>query len=325
MAIDTSDAVELYRRMLRIRLAEERIAGIYPSDKIQSPVHLSIGQEAVSAGICLALRPTDHLHATYRGHGAYIAKGGDLGALFAELYGKESGCTRGRGGSMHLAAPDVGLMCSSAIVASTIPVAVGDALASAMRGRGRVAAALFGDGAIDEGVFFESANFAVLKRLPVVFVLENNGYAIQSKVRERHAHEELWRVAEGLGLAGARRDGDDAGEVFSTMREAVEDVRAGGPPRLIEYTTCRWCEHVGPNIDLDAGYRLPGEKARAEGRDPIRLAEESLRGRRGLPGAELERIREEVRREVEEAVAFAQRSGFPDPRTLCDYTFRAAS
>jgi TPP-dependent pyruvate/acetoin dehydrogenase alpha subunit len=324
MTTDKADTLELYRRMLRIRLSEEAIVRLYPTDKIQSPIHLSIGQEAVSAGLCMALRASDHLHSTYRGHGAYIAKGGSLQGLFAELYGKESGCARGRGGSMHLLAPEVGFMTCSAIVASTIPVAVGDALASALRGRSRVVAALFGDGAIDEGVFFESANFAALKRLPIVFVLENNRYAIHSRVRDRHAHEELWRLAEGLGLAGARHDGDDAGTVFSTAREAVEAVRSGGPPRLLEYTTTRWCEHVGPLMDLDAAYRPAGEKARAQRRDPLLLTRCDLRSRLGVPEKELKLLEEGAAREVSEAVAFAEQSPFPDPKTLCDFTFRAA-
>jgi TPP-dependent pyruvate/acetoin dehydrogenase alpha subunit len=155
--------LELYRTMLRIRLAELRIVDIYPTDKIQSPVHLSIGQEAVAAGVCRALKSSDHVLGTYRGHAIYIAKGGDMNGMFAELYGKATGCAKGRGGSMHLVAPEAGLMGCSAIVGGTIPVAVGDALAAKMEGRGRVAAVFFGDGALDEGVFFESANFAVLK------------------------------------------------------------------------------------------------------------------------------------------------------------------
>lgn len=305
----------LYRLMLKIRLAEERIVALYPSDKIQSPVHLSVGQEAVAAGVCLALAPDDHIHGTYRGHGVYIAKGGDLGRMFAELYGKDTGCARGKGGSMHLTAPEVGLVGCSAIVASLIPVATGDALAAQMQAGPRVVCSFFGDGAVDEGVFYESVNFAVLKGLPIVYVCENNGYAIHSRVPDRHKQTELFRLTEGLGLRGSRHDGNDARVVFKTMSRAVAAARRGKGPVLLEYMTNRWHEHVGPGTDFQEAYRHPKDRARAAQSDPLRIMEAVLK-RRGQSRERLDALAAEIGREVDRAVAFAEKSPFPPLESL---------
>ena len=300
--------LELYAVMLKIRFAEQRIISIYPTDKIQSPIHLCIGQEAVAAGVCRALRCSDRLYGTYRGHGIYIAKGGDLGRMFAELYGRDTGCARGKGGSMHLAAPEVGLVGCSAIVASLIPVATGDALAARMQGNDRVVCAFFGDGAVDEGVFFESVNFAVLKGLPIVYVCENNGYAVHSPVSDRHKQDKLYRLAEGLGLRGTRHDGNDAMAVFRAMSRAMESARRGGGPALLEYTTNRWYEHVGTDTDYNETYRNPADSSEATKNDPIKRAAARLK-RRGL-GRELAAVETAVRDEIDRAVAFAEISPF---------------
>jgi pyruvate dehydrogenase E1 component alpha subunit len=311
-----SVGIELYKAMLRIRLAEERVVSIYPTDKIQSPVHLSIGQEAIAAGVCLAMKPEDHIYGTYRGHGIYLAKGGSLDKMFAELYGKETGCAKGRGGSMHLVDASVGLMGCSAIVGSTIPVAVGDALAARMDGGKRVVVAFFGDGALDEGVFFESANFAVLKNLPILFVCENNGYGIHSKVSDRRAQTALHRIGGGLGLSGSRHDGNDADAVHQVASTALDQIRAGGPPRLLEFTTHRWHEHVGPGRDFAAAYRKKGEEALALKNDPLEISRRRLQTKHVAPPELLAKWREESAREVDRAVAFAEASPFPSPENL---------
>jgi TPP-dependent pyruvate/acetoin dehydrogenase alpha subunit len=315
-APDQSVSIKLYRTMLKIRLAELRVIAIYPTDKIQSPVHLSIGQEGVAAGVCLALRPADHVLGTYRGHAIYLAKGGNVERMFAELYGKETGCAKGRGGSMHLVDPSVGLMGCSAIVASTIPVAAGDALASQMDGRKRVVVVFFGDGALDEGVFFESANFAVLKNLPLIFVCENNGYGIHSKVSDRRKQTDLYRIGESQGLRGSRHDGNDAEAVYKTVSSAVDKVRRGGPPVFLEFTTFRWHEHVGPGQDFAAAYRRKGEKELAFSNDPLEKARKRLASKFGVSRAQFERWRREAEAEIDSAVAFAEASPFPDPATL---------
>lgn len=321
---DRALGLRLYETMLRIRLAEQRIIEIYPSDKIQSPVHLSIGQEAVSAGVSLALAEGDHLYGTYRGHGLFIARGAGLEKLYAELYGKDAGCTRGKGGSMHLFAPEVGLMGCSAIVGSMIPVAVGDALAAKTLGQKRVSAAVFGDGAVDEGVFFESVNFAALKKLPVLFVCENNKYAIHSKVADRHAQTRIARFGEGLGLKGKTLDGDDVFEVYKETRAAAESLRRGGAPVLLEFGTHRWHEHVGPGVDYRESYRLPGEETRAKRSDPLARAKAVLKKRWKVAEPELAAMETRLRAEVDAAVDFAEKAPFPAADRLDADTYAPA-
>ena len=313
--LDTPTALALYTLMFKIRRAEEKVAALYPSDKIQSPIHLSIGQEAVAAGVCYALETTDHLYGTYRSHGIYIAKGGDLKKLFAELYAKDTGCARGKGGSMHLVAPEVGLMGCSAIVASTIPLAVGDALAAKMKRDNRVAVAFFGDGAVDEGVFFESLNFASLKQLPVIFVCENNNYAVHSKVADRHAQPEIYRYGEALNVPGQRYDGDDAEVVYTSMRDTVKYVREKSRPVLLEYMTYRWAEHVGPGCDHEEGYRDHRKLRAALKNDPLKRAKKILQSLK-IPRKEIGACEKKVNQEIEAAVAFAEASPFPGPERL---------
>lgn len=313
---DRAVAEDLYRTMLRIRLAEERVVELYPTDKIQSPIHLSIGQEAIVAGVCKALEGGDRVYGTYRGHGLYVAKGGSMERMFAELYGRDTGCARGKGGSMHMAAPEVGMMGCSAIVASTIPVATGDALAARLQGLKRLTAVFFGDGGVDEGVFFESVNFAALKGLPILYVLENNGYAIHSKVGERHKRTELWRIGESLGLEGRRFDGNDVEQVYESAARAAGELRAGSGPLLLEYTTCRWYEHVGPRTDFQEAYHQEGDEERAKAGDPLRLAERALEARGWADSMALAAWRAEAASEIDAAVRFAEQSPFPGPERL---------
>lgn len=291
---------ELFARALRIRLAEERIITLYPSDKIQSPVHTSIGQEAVAVGVCEPLRKTDLLFCSYRGHAFYLAKGGSLRAFFAELYGKTTGCGGGKAGSMHLAAPEVGLMGASAVVASTIPHAVGAALAARRLGKDQIIVAAFGDGAVEEGVYHESLNFAALHRLPVIFLCENNGLAVHSKLGARQAFQILGHAA-AYGLPTAEvKEGWDFMRVREAFAAEVSAVRNGDGPRFIEIHTYRYREHVGPNEDFDAGYRSRAEFAAWRAKDPL-VAE----------GALVEKLRPAILREIDEAVAFAEASPWP--------------
>lgn len=325
MTIDRDTLTALYRAMLLTRRAEERVAAIYPTDKIQSPIHLSLGQEAIAVGVALALEPDDHLYGTYRGHGLYIARGGDLGAMFAELYGKDTGCCRGKGGSMHMIAPEVGLIGCSAIVGSTIPVATGAALAAKLDGGKRVIVADFGDGAVDEGVFFESLNFAALKKLPIIFVCENNNYAVHSRVSDRHARTDIFRYGEPLGVPGQRIDGEDVEAVYSSMRSLAADVRSGAGPRLVEYMTYRRHEHVGPGKDHKEKYRDQQKLAAALSRDPLRTAAQALRDRFGVAESEFARWEDEVLQKVDAAVAFAETSPFPSAEQLLDDVYAEAA
>jgi pyruvate dehydrogenase E1 component alpha subunit len=228
MDLDIPEATlrAMYITMLKIRRFEEKVAElIHPLNEIICPCHLYIGQEAVATGVCSALKKEDWVFSTHRSHGHYIAKGGDIKALMAELYGKETGCSRGRGGSMHLSSPEQGLPGSSAIVAGTIPLAVGAALAFSMQKRDSVSVAFFGDGAAGEGVFYESLNFASLKKLPVIFVCENNLYSTHLPISGCLAHIQIWEKAEAFNMPGIRVDGNNVVEVFQTAKRAIDDAR----------------------------------------------------------------------------------------------------
>lgn len=245
----------LYESLYLIRRAEEEIERIYPSDKIKSPVHLSIGQEAVSVGVCEALRPDDVVFGTYRGHALYLAKGGDLDAFWAELYGKATGCANGKGGSMHLIDKEAGMMGASAVVATTIPHAVGYAWAEKQRGRDKVVAAFFGDGAVDEGVWHESLNFASVKGLPVLFVCENNEYSIHTHQDVRQPDRPIHERAGAYDIPTHCIEENDALALYDYTRKAVDSLRNGEGPRFVEVETYRWRKHVGPGEDYDMGYR----------------------------------------------------------------------
>ena len=314
--LDRETATRLYQCMLKIRLTEEKIAEIYPSNKIQSPIHLCVGQEAVSAGVAQALQKEDHIYGSYRGHGIYLGKGGDLKKLFAELYGKATGYAKGKGGSMHAGASEVGLMGCTAIVASQIPVATGDALASQMQGCPRVVVAFFGDGAVDEGVFFESINFAVLKKLPILYVCENNHYAIHSKVSDRHKETDLFKIGESLGLKGYRFDGNDVGVVYSSTKQACQSLREGGEPLLLEFMTYRWYEHVGPRLDHKESYRDREKLAQAVASDPLEKAKGYLVKELGITEETISQWAGSLQGEIEEAIAFAEESPFPSSESL---------
>jgi TPP-dependent pyruvate/acetoin dehydrogenase alpha subunit len=311
------DLERIYRALLRIRRVEEEIARVYPSDVIKSPVHLSIGQEAVSVGLCEALRPEDAVFGSYRSHALYLAKGGDLRAMLAELYGKQTGCAKGKGGSMHLVDISAGVFGTSAVVGTTIPHAVGYAYAVRLRREPRVVAAVFGDGATDEGVFYESLNFAALKQLPVLFVCENNGYAIHTHQRLRQHRPDLCARAAALGIEAERVEDGDVLRIAERARAATDALRAGSGPRFLECLTYRWKEHVGPGEDFGLGYRDRAEAEPWIRNDAVaRLAER-------VGHAAAERIGAEVEAEVADAFRFAQASPFPGPEELHTDVYRS--
>lgn len=310
----------LYTMMLKIRKIQEKIAEIYPQvpRRIQCPVHLYIGEEAIAAGVCAVLQPDDYVFGFYRGHGHYLAKGGDLKALFAELYGKATGCSKGRGGSMHLIDAKNGFMGTSAIVGSSISMAVGAALAFKMRKENRVAVAFFGDSACEEGVWHESMNFASLKKLPVLFVCENNFYAIKSHISARQAKDNIYQRAENYGIPGIRIDGNDVLEVFRTAKIATKRARKGKGPTLIEARTYRWrqhCENTFFDKDILEG-RPKEEYERWVKRCPIKLYEDYLLKTAILKKSDIEEISQGIDDEINDAVQFAEESPFPDANDL---------
>lgn len=296
---------KLFYAALRIRLVEEKIVELYPSDRIQSPVHLSIGEEAVAVGLCESLSVTDILFGSYRSHAHYMAKGGDLKEMFAELYGKATGVCGGKAGSMHLAAPDVGMMGASAVVASTISHAVGAALASDRLAKGQVVVAVFGDGATEQGVFHESLNFAALNRLPVVFVCENNQWAVHSSLSDRQSY----RIAQMPAVYGIPctqiADGYDFMSVHTQMTSVVESVRNDSGPQFLEVMTYRYKEHVGTGEDHDAGYRSPADLTAWQAKDPLITDVDRV-----------ERFTPEINAEIDIAVEFAEQSPWPGEAEL---------
>ena len=306
----------LLLEMLRIRLAEETIVARYPEQEMRCPTHLSIGQEAVAAGVCQALELRDSVFSGHRCHAHYLAKGGSFEGMFAELYGKATGCCGGKGGSMHLASPETGMLGSSAIVAGTVPVAVGRALASTLAGRDEVSVTFFGDAAVEQGVTHESLAFAALRKLPVIFVCENNGYATASPLSNRQVNPDIWRRAEAHAVPGVGVDGNDVVAVYRVAQTAVERARRGDGPTFIEAKTYRWLGHVGPGDDFAMGYRTREEMDAWRAKDPIATYAARLEALGVLTGVQRRALARSVQDEIDRAVEFAKASPFPEPDAM---------
>jgi pyruvate dehydrogenase E1 component alpha subunit len=304
--------------MLRIRRFEEKIVDVYCDQDMKTPVHLYIGQEAVAAGVCANLRKEDYVFSTHRSHGHYLAKGGDMRSLMAELYGRRTGCSKGKGGSMHVVDPEAGVCGSTAIVGGNIPLSVGAALASAMQKNKRVSVSFFGDGAVDEGAFHESLSFAALKNLPVVFVCENNFYATHSHQSKRQPHDHIHKLSKYYLIPGVRVDGNDVIKVFGAAHEAVKRARRGRGPTLIECRTFRWKGHVGPECDIKLGYRKQAELDAWVKKCPVRRFERKLLKGGTLKKDQLERITREIDGEVHDAHLFGKKSPHPGVNELLE-------
>lgn len=309
----------LFRDMLRNRRIEEEIARRYADQEMRCPVHLSIGQEGISAGVCLALRRDDRVVSTHRAHAHYLSKGGDLKRMLAEFHGKETGCCGGRGGSMHIFDDDAGMLLSLPIVASGIPIAVGAALAMRQQGSDAVAVAFVGDAAVEEGVFHEAANFAALRKLPIIFVCENNLFSVYTRLDERQPNVPLQRLGTAHGMLSETADGNDAALVHEITARAVVRARAGEGPSFLVFDTYRWLEHCGPNYDNDIGYRTEAEFQDWKRRDPVAILRDRLVAAGGLDGPTEERMRREIDAEIGEAFRFALESPLPQPGEIAVY------
>jgi pyruvate dehydrogenase E1 component alpha subunit len=308
----------LYRAVLRIRRIEEAIAVRYPAQEMRCPVHLSIGQEGVAVGICSALTIRDGVFSGHRAHAHYLAKGGNLTAMLAELYGLESGCCRGVGGSMHMIDLEAGFLGAVPIVGATVPIAVGAAWAARLRGEDRVIAVFFGDGTFEEGVVHESVNFAVLHNLPVLFVCENNLYACYTRLSSRQPQRPIHGIAAAHGCSVLTADGNDTLAVAEAAQTAVASLRTGQAPVFIECPTYRWREHCGPNMDDDLGYRPHGELAHWQTGCPLDRLSSELRA---MPnGAEyIDRMELEIKSEIDAAFAAALAGRLPSAADLPGY------
>jgi TPP-dependent pyruvate/acetoin dehydrogenase alpha subunit len=290
--------LSLERELLRIRLIEEAIAERYVEKKMRCPIHLSIGQEAIAVGVCAHLRESDYAVSGHRAHAHYLAKGGDLKKMVAEIYGKKTGCCGGRGGSMHLIDLEVGFLGSTPIVAGSIPIGVGAAFGSVLKGEKRIVAIFFGEGATEEGVFAESLNFAALKNLPVLFVCENNLYSVYSPLEVRQPKgRSIPLLAEAHQIFALKGDGNSLEEVSLLAEKGVEHIHQGRGPCLLELATYRFREHCGPDSDP---YQPAEELSHWRARDPLLTLSPSI-------------CREEIEKEIEEAFHFAETSPFPTP------------
>lgn len=306
-------ARQLLLSMRRIRSVELEIAKRYPEGRMRCPTHLSVGQEAVAAAVGLALRKDDLAVSGHRAHAHYLGKGGSLNAMLAEIYGKVDGCARGRGGSMHLIDESVGFMGSTAIVAGTVPVGVGLAYGMKSSGTDQVSCVFHGDAAVEAGVFFESASFAAVKRLPVLFLCENNQYSVYSHLRVRQPEgRSIAKMVEGLGVTSASGDGNDPAQVYEMTMKALAEIRAGKGPQLLEFSTYRWLEHCGPNYDNDIGYRSEQEFLEWREKDPVSRYEDALLRQGVVTIADVKLMDANIGQEITDAFAFAEASPYPD-------------
>ena len=308
----SSKHYNLIKSMLRIRMIEESIAEKYHEQKMRCPTHLSIGQEAIAVGVCANLSKSDQVLSTHRAHAHYLAKGGDLKRLIAEIYGKVTGCSMGMGGSMHLIDQSVGFMGSTAIVGNTIPVAVGLALEKKIKNKKSISCVFFGDGATEEGAFYESVNFAAVHKLPILFVCENNLYSVYSGLDVRQPpSRKIYQMTKAMGIESSYGDGNDIMQVVKKIKVAKDYIKQGLGPYFIELDTYRWREHCGPNYDNDIGYRTESEFLDWKKRDP-------LKGLPKIPSDLKKKYIRSISKEIEDAFKFAEESRFPNES---DYNF----
>ena len=321
MKLEYEKSIELYACMQRIRLVEEAISTRYVEQEMRCPVHLSIGQEAAAAGVCLALETRDKVFSTHRSHAHYLSKGGDLRKMLAEIYGKATGCIGGRGGSMHIMDLDVNMVASIPIVGSCIPLAVGSALADSLDGRDDVSIAYLGDASVEEGVFHESANFAKLRDLPVLFVCENNLYSVYTQLHERQPDRPITSLAEAHGIPTYHCDGNDVEEVYRSTLNALKNARSNKGPSFLLLDTYRWLEHCGPNFDNDIGYRTEAEFRVWKNRDPVILYKKNLLKKGILTEEGNVELKCEIQKEITAAFDFAKNSPYPDHSTAINHVY----
>lgn len=307
--------------MLRIRRVQERIDQEYLKDQMKTPVHLCVGQEAIAVGVCEAINHTDYISSNHRGHGHYLAKGGNLKELIAELHCKSTGCSGGFGGSMHIIDTSVGHLGSSSIVAGGISLGTGMALASKMKRENRVSVVFFGDGAADEGVLYESINFAILKKLPVIYILENNKWAVCSPVKSRHGAKNIFHKADEEHLLTADIDGNDPIQVYKTTIEAVHRARDGKGPSFIECDTYRILGHAGCETQDPAGYRDLKEINEWKEKCPIKFLKQKLVDNGLLDIDEMKQWECMIMDEIDDAFAYAVESPLPLAKDLNRFLF----
>ncbi len=322
MNLPRKTLVNLFYDMFRIHKVQLRIESLYHLDEMKTPVHLCIGQEAVAVGVCANLARDDYVTSNHRGHGHYLAKGGDLKRMIAELHCKETGCSRGRGGSMHLIDVAVGHLGSSSIVGGGIPIGTGLGLAIKMQKQRRVSVVFFGDGAADEGVLYESVNFAILKQLPVIFIYENNQFSVCSHVSRRQWGELIFHATPPEQMFTKIVDGNSIMDVFAVAKTAVERARQGQGPSFIECRTYRLRGHAGSGSDAKLGYRTAEEIAHWEAKCPVAAFRDRLLSDQVVTAQDIAKMDHDIEAELDEAFLFAKVSPLPQGKDLGQYLFK---
>lgn len=310
--MNKKELTNLYKVLYKIRFTEEQISKEYHKGEMRCPVHLSTGQEAISGAISLLMKKKDFAISSHRAHAHYISKGGSLKRMLAEIYGKESGCSSGKGGSMHLIDLSVNFMGSTAILANSIPIGVGLALSSVLKKNKQFCFIFFGDGAVEEGAFYESINFAIIKKLPVIFICENNFYSVYTPIKNRQPkNRKIFKMVKGMSVKSFFQNSNDPLVIYNFLKEKInfKDVNSG--PYFFEFRNYRWREHCGPNYDDDLNYRDKNELKKWLKQDPVKILENKLSR---LDKKIVKQIKNEIEKEVHNAFKFARLSKFPNKR-----------
>lgn len=312
---------KLGESLFKLRMVENEISRRYSEQEMRCPVHLSTGQEAIAVGICENLELRDQVYSTHRCHSHYLAKGGNLESMICEIYGKKSGCCGGRGGSMHLMDISVGMMLSLPIVASVIPIAVGAAMSKKIEKKKNIVVVFFGDAAVEEGVFHESANFASLHNLPILFVCENNRYSCFTDIRERQSSEDLTRLAKCHGVESIKMHGNDVINVFRHSQKIIKKMKRAPKPFFLQLDTYRYVEHCGPNSDDHLNYRDRKEIDKWLKDDPIDNYIKYLKKKNQYNEKEIKIMKEKIKSKIDKAFDFAKKDSFPNPASLKKYVY----
>ena len=322
MKVNISKKIKLYTKMLRIRIIEEKISTTYHQQEMRCPIHLSIGQEAIAVGICENLKNSDKIVTAHRSHAHFLAKGGSLKGMISELYGKETGCAKGLGGSMHLVDLKAGVYAAVPIVGSTIPIGTGIAWANKLKKNKDIVVCFFGDAATEEGVFFESLDFASLHNLPILFICENNEYSVYSHISSRQSNErDISKIARSLGINSLSINGNSVEDIFLKSKKIINNIRKSSNPFLIELKTFRNLEHCGPNNDDYLGYRSKKYLNFWKTKCPIKNYTIYLKNKKYLSDIKKIKIKRLIEDEVDKAFNFAKKSKFPKKNLLKKYIY----
>jgi TPP-dependent pyruvate/acetoin dehydrogenase alpha subunit len=320
--IDNQTLYNLYYKILRIRLIEKEISNKYTEWKMRCPTHLSIGQESIPASICENLKKNDAIVSAHRCHAHYLSKGGSLKKMLAEIYGKVSGCAKGRGGSMHLIDYSVNFNAAVPIVGSTLPIGVGIAWANKLKNKKNVVVIFFGDGATEEGAFLESIDFASLHNLKILFVCENNQYSVYSNIKKRQSNSRsITKIANSVGIESTYLKDHNALKIFLSTKKIINNMKKNSKPHLIEINTYRYLEHCGPNNDDYLNYRNKSEISKWQKRDQIIFLENILTKKRLLNEVNKKKIINSLNKEIKIAFDYAEKSKFPNKKDLMKYIY----